>query len=66
MKTKIGFEDPDSLTADVYKRIHGVAELLSNYNSQYCETTLACFSESCWSKQQGEHRQNTEETSQRN
>lgn len=47
MKTKIGFEDPDSLTADVYKRIHGVAELLSNYNSQYCETTLACFSESC-------------------
>lgn len=43
MKTKIGFDNPDSLTADVYKITHGVAELLSNYNSQYCETTLACL-----------------------
>lgn len=64
MKTKISFEDPDSLSADVYKRTHGVAELLSNYNSQYCETTSACFSESFWWKQHGEHKLNTEETSQ--
>lgn len=59
MKTKTGLEDPGSLTADVYKITHGVAELLPNYNSQYCETTVACFSESFWLKQHGEHGLNT-------
>lgn len=46
MKTKIAFEELDVPTADVYKITHGVAELLSNYNSRYSETILAFFSES--------------------